>query len=185
MKKIFLFVFALLLIAGVAQAAGIPTAVDPKNEPEVWTQEVYNNSGSALTSGSVVIWDCSSDTTDSSYAYRTGWVTTTATADSPLVAGVVVDDSIAASSQGTIAIYGPVYALCNDSSDGVTVSTCVGTAAAAGRVGDSAGGANTGILGIALASGGVSPSYGGYGGQAGNDKIMIPIFVNISHEAAA
>ncbi len=185
MNKIFLFVLALLLVCGVANAAGIPSSADPKNAPEVWTQEVYNNYTSALTSGSVVVWDCVTDSTDASFAYRTSWITITSTADDINVAGVVIDPSIPAGSEGTIAIYGPTYTRCNDSSDGITQDQCVGTAASAGLAGDAGGGGNTGILGWAISSGPVATAYGGYGGTTGNDNIMIPIFISIGHEAAA
>jgi len=81
MRKLYLLTLAALLVmSGVAFAAGIPTAADPQNAPEVWTVEVYNNSGSALTSGNVVVWNCAGDTADTSFAYRTMWVTTSATA---------------------------------------------------------------------------------------------------------
>ena len=185
MKKLLLSLIAVLLLTGTVYAAGIPLAVEPKASPEVWTQEVYNNSGSALTSGTVVVWDCVSDSTDASFAYRTSWITTSTTVDDINVAGVVLDSSIPDATEGTIAIYGPIYARCADSSDPVTLDTCVGVSGTSGQAGDSGGGANTGVLGWAIQSGPVSTTYGGYGGTAGVNDVMIPIFVSISHEAAS
>lgn len=181
MKKYLLFVLAILLSVGVANAAGIPVVVDPLNAPEVWTQEVYNNAGSALTSGTVVVWNMASDTTDANYAYRTSWVSTTTTADDVLVAGVVVDDSIPAASTGTIAIYGPVYARVADASDAVTAGDLVGTYTTAGLVGDFGGGnADDASLGFCIYAAPVAAAYGGYVGVDGKDNVMIPIFVDIA-----
>lgn len=181
MKKYFLFVLALLLSIGVANAAGIPAVVDPLNAPEVWTQEVYNNAGSNLTSGTVVVWNMASDTTDASYAYRTSWVSTTTTADDILVAGIVVDDVIPTATVGTIAIYGPVYARVADSSDAVTAADLVGTYTTAGLVGDFGGAAaDVASLGFCIYAAPVSASYGGYVGVDGKDDVMIPIFVDIA-----
>ena len=179
MRKIFLLALAISLISGVAFAAGIPTVVDPQNEPEVWTMEVYNNSGSALTSGTVVVWDMASDSTDVNYAYRTMWITTTSTNDYIRVAGVVVDDSIAAASQGTIAIRGPVYTRCADSTDSLTADQVVGCAnGVAGQAGEYGTANNTGILGWCIYASPVAVAYGGYGEADGFDGIILPIFVN-------
>jgi len=182
MRRIFLFVLAISLICGVANAAGIPTAADPLNAPEVWTMEVYNNSGVALTSGNVVVWDCNSDTADTSYAYRTMWVTRTTTADDIMVAGVVVDDSIAITGVGTIAIWGPVYVLMQDSHNTATAAEdLVGTSDnQAGTAEDFTGtGADNGSLGVALHTGPLAASLGGYDGRDANDYVMVPVFVDI------
>lgn len=179
MIKKFLFIaLAILLISGIAEAAGIPVGVDPLNAPEIWTTEVYNNSGAALTSGAVVVWDMGSDTGDASYAYRTSWVTTTATADDINVAGVVVSPSIAITEIGTIAIRGPVYAIVNDSSDAVTANQVVGTTGTARRAGGAVAGANSGLLGWCIYAAPVAVANGGYGGTDDRDFIMIPIFVD-------
>lgn len=169
-------------MAGIANAAGIPIATDPANAPEIWTVEVYNDSSSALTSGTVVEWDMDNDTTDASYAYRTMWVEIGSTADDILVAGVVVDDSIAANSVGTIAIWGPVYAKCADSTDAVTAAQSVAISAVAGQAGQSCAAAvNKGILGFCIYAAPVSSAYGGYDATDGQDGIMLPIFVNVSN----
>lgn len=182
MNKLFrisLIALLLLGLSGIAYGAGIPMASDPLNAPEVWTMEVYNNSGSALTSGSVVVWDNEADSTDTSFAYRTMWINTTTTADDIQVAGVVIDPSIPASSEGTIAIWGPVYAIVADSSDAVTAYDLVGTYTTAGYCGDFAGGgADNGTLGYCILASPVATTLGGYGGSDGTDHIMLPIFVD-------
>ena len=126
MKKYLFVILALLLMCGVANvyAAGIPVTVDPQNGPEVWTQEVFNDSGGALTSGSVVIWDYT-DSDMYAIGSRKMYVTTTTTADNVAVAGVVVDDSIADQTVGTIAIYGPVKAI--STIGGSTTGSILGT----------------------------------------------------------
>ena len=105
MKKLFLsLMLALLMGPGVVFAANIPAVVDAETGgPEVWITSVYNNSGSTLSAGSVVVWDIGSSTGDND-----NWVTTTTTADSYLVAGVVWPNSITAANTGSIAIKGPV-----------------------------------------------------------------------------
>lgn len=103
MKRFILTALLALSFAGSAVAAGIPIVVSPTSEPEVWTTSVFNNSGGALTSGTVVIWDWDSSTGDD-----LSYVTTTATASSPYIAGVVYQDSIATASVGEIAIRGVV-----------------------------------------------------------------------------
>ena len=179
MKKFLFLVLALLLVCGSANAAGIPTGVDPKNAPEIWTAEVYNNAGSALTSGTVVVWGMSADTSDASYAYRTMWVTTTSTNDDINVAGVVVDPSIAAGDVGTIAIWGPVYTRVADSSDAVTADQIVGCAnGVTGQAGEYGTANNSGILGWCIYASGVAIANGGYGATDGVDNIMMPIFVD-------
>lgn len=137
MKKYFFFVLALLIFSGVANAAGIPTVADPKNSAEVWTQEVFNDSGSTLSSGTVVIWDYT-DTDMAALANRRPYVTTTTTADHIAVAGITVTPSCPDQTECAIAIYGPVRAVATGT--GVTEATAVGTSATAGKV---AGYANT------------------------------------------
>ena len=50
MKKILFSILALCLRVGVANADGIPYAVDAKNYDSVWTQTVYNNYSTADSS---------------------------------------------------------------------------------------------------------------------------------------
>lgn len=181
MKKLLFVILALLFTMGVANAASIPLVSDPKNQPEIWTMEVYNNQGSALTSGYVVSWDNEGDTTDSNYAYRTMWVTLPAIRDDVQVAGIVVDDTIPTGSIGTIAIFGPVYALVLDSTAAVTAADLVSAYDTTGKVGDFGGaGADEAVLGYCISASPVAIAYGGYAGADGQDNIMLPIFVDIS-----
>ena len=189
MKKLVISLTILLLgVAGLVNAAGIPTAVDPQNTPEVWTMEVYNAGTAALTSGTVVCWDFNSVTTPAAYTDRVMRVIGTSTTNDDIrVAGVVVDASIPAAGVGTIAIWGPVYALCANSSDALTASHAVGQAnGVAGQCGDSAGGTNTATLGYCIAATSNTAANGGMGGGVANtsavDFIMFPIMVDPGRE---
>ncbi len=141
MIKKFLFIaLAILLGYGIAFAAGIPTVVDPANGPEIWTQEVFNDSGSALTSGSIVVWDYTdSDMYD--LDLRKAYITTTTTADDIAVAGITVDPSIADQSTGTICIYGPVKGRIVSGTT-ATAGVTLATSSTAGRMGNFAGSGN-------------------------------------------
>ena len=141
MIKKFLFIaLAILFTVGIANAAGIPTVVDPANGPEIWTQEVFNDSGSALTSGSVVVWDYTdSDMYD--LDLRKMYVTTTVTADDIATAGITVDASIPDQSVGTICIYGPVKARIVSGTT-ATAGVTLATSSTAGRLGNYAGSGN-------------------------------------------
>ena len=137
---------------------------------------VFNDSGTTLQSGAVVIWDTTSgDPVDSGLG---AYVTTTTSADDTLVAGVVVSDSILDQQVGTICVYGPVYALWAAGTDGGTdaVGTALGTTTVAGQYG---AGSN---LGIALETSANSDSGARIPdtGTSGDFKRMI-IFVNPSN----
>jgi len=181
MKKL-IVVLAILSLSGIAFGAGIPTAVEPQNSPEIWTMEVYNNSGAVLQSGMVVVWDFENSSSPAIYTDRLMYVTTTATTDHVFTAGVVVDDTIPITGVGTICVWGPVYVLCQDAADAVTVSGLVGTSTTTGTAGAYSNpvGADYASLGVALASGPNTLANGGYGGTAGNDWVMIPVLVDIS-----
>ena len=131
MKKVSILAILFMLgIASVSFAAGIPTGADPKSFPEIWTQEVYNDSGSGLTSGSVVVWDYTdSDMYD--LDLRKSYITTTTTADDVSVAGVVVTPSCVSGDACAIAIYGPVKARATGT---VTAGLAIGTSTTAGVV---------------------------------------------------
>ena len=91
---------------GIANAAGIPTVVDAYNYPEVWTQEVYNGSGSAIQSAVVVRWDCA--TSDAAMDDMGMWVAIVGVVADNRTAGVVpYGQVIADKSHGTIIIRGP------------------------------------------------------------------------------
>jgi len=127
MKKILSLVAILVLgIATVSYA--FFGAADPKTTDGAANVKipVYNNSGSALDEGDVVVWDIGSSTGDNDL-----YVTTTTTANTGLVAGVVSEAGIAAASNGSIIVYG--LAKC-DLVDGVAAGglICTGTTAGGG-----------------------------------------------------
>lgn len=125
MKKVFLF--AALLIASIAGTALAHTmSYNPQDGHGVQAIPVYNNSGSDLDVGDVVVWDIGSSTGDND-----AYVTTTTTADTHIVAGVVWHSTIATGETGSIAIYGLVDC---DSVDGIAAGGPIcssGTAGAA------------------------------------------------------
>ena len=131
MRKLFITCLAVLFMASVAYAASIPWIVDARNQKEIWTTVVYNNSSGDLAIGDVVVWDIGSSTGDDD-----NYITTTTTANSPIVAGVVYPAAILDGDTGTIAIYGPVDV---DYSSAETVADVVCTSGTAGEGGDCTG----------------------------------------------
>ena len=124
----------------------------------------FNNSGSTLTSGSVVILDrtgtgVTRDTTLGAY------ITTTTTADSIDVVGVTSSTSCLDQTPCVVVTKGPALTLCQDSTDAVSTGASVGTTATAGRCGGAAD--NAAILGEALEA-----------GQTGGDTSVIYIWVD-------
>ena len=63
MKKFVIFLAILLLVSFTGMAES-QLFVDPTAGPEVWVTSVYNNSGGALSAGSIVVWDIASSTGD-------------------------------------------------------------------------------------------------------------------------
>lgn len=140
----------------------------------------FNNSGSALSSGAVVIFDTTGtgvnvsvetnaarsevdvNSSDGDVDNIGTYITTTTTADDELVAGVVDNDSCANQSYCRVQVYGPRLVMCLDSSDAVGTGTSVSTSTTAGQCGDAANDAD-GNLGVAL--------------QAGNGADFQPIWV--------
>ena len=99
-KFIMLLLLSVTMFAGVSQAHEIWQ--EPQNGgPASSKIAVYNNSGSALDEGDVVVWDVGSSTGDDDL-----WVTTSTTAETSLVAGVVGSGGIGISGVGSITIYG-------------------------------------------------------------------------------
>ena len=156
MKK--LLVLAILSISGIAFGAGIPVGVDPANGPEIWTMEVFNDSGGSLTSGSIVVWDYT-DTDMSAIGSRKMYVTTTTTVDDIAVAGITVDPTIANQTVGTIAIRGPVAARVTGT---VTAGLGLSTSATAGVTGPYTGtGNDDGAVGFSIAATSSATAGGG------------------------
>ena len=160
----FLIALAVLLMAGGTAFAGLQVSSDGvRGDAGQILTSVYNNSGADLTSGTIVVWDSTgADSTLGAY------VTTTTSADSNLAAGVVVSDTILSGGVGTICVYGPVFALYANSTDGSTdtAGTAIGTTTVAGQFGNGTG------LGCIL--GAVSA-----GDTA--DRVRVKIFVNPSN----
>lgn len=150
MKSLKLFLLSTILLLGVGGsvfATTIPDATEPKEGgPDVWLQSVYNNSGSTMDVGDVAIWDGDSSTGDDD-----NWVTTTTTADTYLVAGVVYPANIAAGASGTIAIRGPVQTDQLTGLNAVKGLACSSTTAGSAKTCDT-NAANFGIVVTAAAS---------------------------------
>ena len=123
--KVFLALLLCLSIAGVVNAHIIIS--DPKGGgPTSLTVPAYNNSGATLTAGDTVIWDINNSTGNDDF-----WVTTTTTADTQLVAGVVWPGDISANSSGAIVIWG--IARCDITSTNLGPGTPICNSATAGE----------------------------------------------------
>ena len=177
MRKLIVALFGALAVCGaVAPAyAGIQIGSDDLGAANRIITAVYNDSGSTLQSGAVVIWDTGN--TDPVDASLGTWVTTTTSADDALVAGVVVGQSIIDQGIGTICVYGPCYALWAATTDGGTdaVGTALGTTTVAGQYGV---GSN---LGVALETSANSDSGALGTATSGGDFKRMLIFVNPSN----
>ena len=131
----------LCLVMSVAPAAAVNIsaggATGRGDSNRIFTA-VYNDSGSAMTSGTVAIWDTGTDEAESTFG---SYVTTTTTADSNLAAGVVYSDSILDQSFGVICVYGPIHALYANTTDGATdtAGTAIGTTTVDGQFGNGTG----------------------------------------------
>jgi hypothetical protein len=103
MKKLFIVLVAVLLVGSVTVAQAYFGIADPKTTEGAANVKVpvYNNSGGALDEGDVVVWQIGSSTGDNDL-----YVTTTVTANTGLVAGVVAQGGIASASSGVIIVYG-------------------------------------------------------------------------------
>jgi hypothetical protein len=162
MKKLFLVVFALLLLAGVANATNIPTVTDPKNYPMVWTEIVYNGSGSTIYSGYVVDWDfdtCDSDA-GSMFDDMGSWVKVNSTADSIWTAGVLpIGKNLANGDIGRIVVKGPVPVFMGAAAQ-CTVNTVV--SGSSGKALDEASNAtDEKVLGICIKASAAGNDIGG------------------------
>lgn len=160
MKRILSLSLALLLFVGVASATNIPTAIDAKNRPIVWTESVYNNSSTAIGTGLVVQWDFdSSDVTPNYYDDMCPWVKTTDAADDIWTAGVTSETKgIAAKSEGTIIILGP--AIVDNGGVELTANGLV-SANSNGTVMAFAGGGDEACLGVSIKDEATQQGYQG------------------------
>lgn len=150
MKKtlhLLLMLSIMTMFAGVSQAHEIWQ--EPQNGgPASAKIAVYNNSGSALDEGDVVVWDVGSSTGDDDL-----WVTTTTTTDTELVAGVVGAGGIGVAGTGSITIYG--HAQC-DVSTSVAAGGLICTKGTAGG----GGACNEEDAAYAIASAAITASQG-------------------------
>jgi hypothetical protein len=109
-RKLFSIALAisLLCITRLASATNIPIAVDAKNYPTVWTETVYNGSGSAISSGYVVEWDFDTSDSDAGTIYddTAPWVKSVDSTDDIWTAGVATR-GISNGDTGEIIIKGP------------------------------------------------------------------------------
>ena len=166
MKKLLLA--TLLVLGGVSSVWAENCPMVQSNETAlVCTEVVFNDTGSALTSGSVVAWD--DDDTDFSTSGRP-YVTSTTTADDPYTAGVIQDASCADQTLCTIVTRGLTNVLIGNSTDDTAVDTQVGATTVAGMAGDYGTGANTCMLGTLV-------SY--HIGDTAQDGILARVFVDI------
>ena len=148
MKKLSVLLGLALTLAGSAAAFadGMPQVVGTTDNA-VWTRIVFNDAGSALTSGTLVVWDNDDTEFDrSGYPY----VTTTTATDSPWVAGVTLNPSCPDQSLCEIIVHGPAKVQVADSTDALTEDTLVSTSSVAGKAGDYTAAANTCFLGTSM-----------------------------------
>lgn len=150
MKKYLFLVLAFLLFYGTANATNIPMVTDPKNYPTVWTELVYNGSGSDIATGMCVVWDYDTSDSDAGTIYddTAAWVKTCDDESSPWTAGVTtIGQGIANGAVGRIIIRGP--AVVHNGNTAPTVNTIV-SAGATGYVEDENAGADEAVLGVCI-----------------------------------
>ena len=145
MKKLFLI--ATLLLAGVLVNSTVVLAGDGSYFGDLQETGVFfNNAGGELSAGDVVILDTAGSGVTAGTTLG-AYVTTTTSADSVLVVGVVKSRTSADQTPVVVVTAGPVDTRCHDASDGVSINTAVGSATTARKCG---GGTN---LGVALEAG--------------------------------
>ena len=144
-----LFALVVLLISGSssAWAYNCPN-VQSATTKLTCTEIVFNDTGSAVTSGSVVAWD-DDDTDFSTSGYP--YVITTTTADDPYTAGVMLTNSCPDQALCEIVTHGLTEVILANSTDDTAVDTQIGNSTVAGQAGDYATGANTCMLGTLVA----------------------------------
>jgi hypothetical protein len=170
MKK--LLIAALFVLSGSLNAMAVCPDIQSKSSSYSCTDMVYNDSGSNLTSGTVVVWDSTdANFTDSGYPY----VTTTTTTDSLWTAGVVKDGVCLANNMCQIVTYGFAWTQVADSTDAFVSGDLVGTSAVAGMAGDYTVAADSCALGRPIA---LEGKVGG--SDTGADGQVFPVFVDIA-----
>lgn len=149
-KMVFLFAFVLMgLFCSQAKAENSATGFSGTayKEQQVWV-DVYNNSGAAINTCSVVI----IDTTATAGTTLGAYATVTSSADSPYVLGVTDDvNGIASGSVGRVIVRGPAKCLLTQATHNAGDSVATSTTSQAGYVTTSTTSA-TGKLGYVLSS---------------------------------
>lgn len=156
-RKLFSIALAisLLCLTSIAFATNIPQMVDPKNYPTVWTEIVYNGSGSDIATGRVVEWDFDTSDSDAGSIFddMCPWVKSVNAANDVWTAGVTMltaqsgSAAIPNGSTGRIIIRGPAVVHNNDSPP--TVDTVVATTSS-GYVGANTPSTDTSDLGVVI-----------------------------------
>ena len=163
---------ALLGLTGTVWADSYMRVQDGSTLGPRLTVTVFNDSGSTLTSGAVVVWD-----NDDTEFDRTGYpyVTTTTGADSPWVAGVMLNDSCPDQTLCEIGVYGPTRTNMRGT---YAEDTLVGTQTTAGTADDYGTGANTCALGMLMEDRNLDTG----GACSTNANITCPemVFVNVN-----
>ena len=166
MRTFLALVAALILGGGVVSAENCPSTVGP-DTAFVCTESVFNDSGSTLTSGTVMVWDQAD--TDFNTSGRP-YVITSTTADDPWTAGVLQDGSCPDQSMCTIVTRGITNVRIANSTDDTAVDTLIGTSTVDGQAGDYATGANTCALGTLVDF---------IGGETATNNILGRVFVDV------
>ena len=154
MKKFIFVILALLLTIGVANATNIPQMVDPKNYPTVWTELVYNGSGTDIATGVCVSWDFETSDSDAGTIYddMASWVRVSEESDSPWTAGVTtIGQGIANGAVGRIIIRGPAPVRnAATAPSSLTADDVCGATITTGYVKDAAPAIDKSILGVVI-----------------------------------
>ena len=146
MKRLLAVLALLLAGSGVVFADGVPIVVGNTTQA-VWTRVVFNDSGGALTSGSVVVWDNDDTEFDrSGYPY----VTTSTGSDSIYTAGVISDPNCLDQTLCNMVVSGPTRVRISGSANGAAEDIFVGTSSTAGEADDYDEAASSCALGIIL-----------------------------------
>lgn len=170
MTKLFLAILLTLGMAAPVFADGIKQVVSPTDINPQWMVTAFNDTGSTVTSRSVVSWD--DDDTDFSVSLLP-YFTTVTTADDPYIAGVTLTDCLD-QQLCDIQVYGPAVVRVADATDNTAVDTLVSTSSVAGQAGDYGPAANTCALGTYI----IDATALGSGGAA--DNTLGRVFINIS-----
>lgn len=153
-KVLSLAVLFTFVMAGFAFATQIQQATFPKNLPTVWTEQVYNGSGSEIVTQRVVEWDF--DTSDSNineFDDMCPWVKQTDATDDVWTAGVTITEkSIPNGETGTIIIKGPAIVHDGAGFGNTTVNTQVGGVSGGSCADFTGGAADKTLLGIVIKS---------------------------------